>query len=802
MIDFLIRVRLVGLGLVLALMAVLLVLDRHVHYEQSIQSFFADDDPAVVAYRDAARRFGNDQLVFLVYEDPDLISAGGMDRIADLAGRIGPDRIDGVVRVESLDAMPALWKVEENFLTLNTVDQRIEKLGDTLPGRLARSTRERIWNALKTRASAPNAAGGLSVAAQVRSADEAGLAEIADKLVGNPLYAGTVIGRDAQTTALVASLKATEEHDVQRTVRELRTASTEFARQHGLARPAVVGPPVLLADGFEAIELDGRRLSLAGMVLIGLVMLAATRSVWWALVPMLAGWAVWLATDTALAILDIRLSLSGGPLVAQIIVLTMPAASHLALHFRDDLRRAQGRREAARETLATVSTPILWCALTGAIGYAALLTSNVVPVRQFGTVLAICTAVGSLLTLAISPVAMLPPLPMEWPVRQGSVSSSGRWMNRLTGWVAAHPGWFVLASIAGVVPLASGIARLSYESNYINAFKPSAPVVLDYFQAEAKLGGIGLVSLVVPLEGPIDHEKVARLAGLERALRDLPPLDDGSPAISQVVSMATVLDPDGVVAGLDEASQDRILAAKLELIEASPQAALLRSFWNRDEGAARLLVRVREGQRAGAKQATFDQAAREARERFGPEARLTGLSHLLTLTTAGVIATQWTTFFWSTVSLLAALTIAFRGIGLAILALLPTLLSVTMVLGLMGWLGIKLDVATALVGSVALGLSVDDTFHCLLQFRRLRGKVPFREALFSSYSVSGPGVLLSSLAVAVGFSVLRFSQFVPFSNFGGMVAIATLGSSLGNVALLPACLALGHRLSSSRRPTD
>jgi predicted RND superfamily exporter protein len=146
------------------------------------------------------------------------------------------------------------------------------------------------------------------------------------------------------------------------------------------------------------------------------------------------------------------------------------------------------------------------------------------------------------------------------------------------------------------------------------------------------------------------------------------------------------------------------------------------------------------------------------------------------------------------------LTLAFRGPKLAILAILPTLLSVGLVLGLMGWSGVKLDIATALVASVALGLSVDDTFHCLLQFRRLRLTSSFEEALFSSYQVTGPGVLLSSLAVALGFTVLRFSEFVPFATFGLMVAIATAGSSLGNIVLLPACLSLADRRSSRRRP--
>ena len=66
-------------------------------------------------------------------------------------------------------------------------------------------------------------------------------------------------------------------------------------------------------------------------------------------------------------------------------------------------------------------------------------------------------------------------------------------------------------------------------------------------------------------------------------------------------------------------------------------------------------------------------------------------------------------------------------------------------------------------------------------------------------------MILSSLAVAVGFAALRLSEFVPFVNFGTMVGIATAGSTLGNLVLLPACLTLGERLrgrraaSSSRR---
>src|SRR5262249_47691618 len=257
-----------------------------------------------------------------------------------------------------------------------------------------------------------------------------------------------------------------------------------FARRHKLGRPAVVGPPVLLADGFTSIEIDGRRLAVVGMILIGLVTLSAVRSLWWAMVPPLGGGGGWLATEGGLAVFHVELSLAGGPLVAQIIVLTMPAASHLAIHFRDARRREDDPRAAARETLANVSAPILWCAVTGAIGYGALVTSDVVPIRQFGAILGTCTLVAALLVMALSPIAILPPFRLEVPVRHGSRSWVAGRLDRLLGWVHRHPASIVAGVVAIVLPLAVGMVRLNYETNYINLFRADTRVVRDYHTVE------------------------------------------------------------------------------------------------------------------------------------------------------------------------------------------------------------------------------------------------------------------------------------------------------------------------------
>jgi predicted RND superfamily exporter protein len=379
---------------------------------------------------------------------------------------------------------------------------------------------------------------------------------------------------------------------------------------------------------------------------------------------------------------------------------------------------------------------------------------------------------------------MLPPGYRETPALVASDSVISRWMRRVTDLTLNRSFLVCFLILAMVLPVSLGIFRLSYESNYVYMFRPYTRIVRDYQFVENRLDGIGQISLVVPTSGTLDAEVMQKLAAATTKIENL-----GAGRVVKVLSVATAMDPEKRWASRPADEQNRIYANKLQLVQASPQAAALGQFWNSADKATRFIVRVPESSPNSIKQATFDEALSIVRSEFGSTAELTGLSLLMTQVARSVIDTQWTTFCISSISIFLMMLAAFRRFSLALLAMLPTLLSVGLVLGLMGWLDFKLDLGTALVASVALGLSVDDTFHCLLQYHQLHGR-PYRERLYESYKVTGPGVLLSSFAVSIGFLALATSEFVPFSRFGIMVAIATAGSSIGNLLLLPACLSL------------
>ena len=107
-------------------------------------------------------------------------------------------------------------------------------------------------------------------------------------------------------------------------------------------------------------------------------------------------------------------------------------------------------------------------------------------------------------------------------------------------------------------------------------------------------------------------------------------------------------------------------------------------------------------------------------------------------------------------------------------------------------MGKRVNLGAAMIAAVSMGLSVDSSLHYLIRFQRerARGKT-FFDALESAQSEIGMAMLLSTLALVVGFGALATSDFLPTVVFGTTAAISMLGGLLGNLFILPSLLAVG-----------
>ena len=523
---------------VLPLIALSWILVPAVEFDQTIEGFFPNDHPALLSYEKTKRAFGGDQIIFVAYDDPHLWTSEGMNRVRILADRISED-VPGVERVDAVDQMPVPWLVDDAVSALTSDKFSFGGLFRMVAGRAT-----------------------VAMAVATVADDLQGQDRLRQRISSHPLFNGLLVDEKGQTTSIIVRLSTTAESDQRKSVETLRKVADEFATQQKLERVAVAGPPVLVVDGFVSLDRDNETLGVVAMILMTITMLIAVRNPAWALLSLIAGWTTWELTRIFITIFHLKLTMSAGPVVAQTVVLCMPAASHLAVRFFSILHQGQHRQEAAHETLTVMFAPVAWCAVASASGYLATWAATTVqPVAQLGITLFACNLIAGALVWGLSAGAMTIRFRRgkeeAASIEQGTAAVA-EGVGRMTGWVLAHPGTTLMLFLTPVLIATVGTIWIQFESNYINVHKPWSRVARDYRFIENRMGGIGLVELISPAPENMSPEWLGKVAKVTKKMREQNPQ-----MVSGIVSLADLLN---VPPGKIEDEQDRIVAMKISIL--------------------------------------------------------------------------------------------------------------------------------------------------------------------------------------------------------------------------------------------
>ncbi|OSM04228.1 hypothetical protein MAIT1_04095 [Magnetofaba australis IT-1] len=140
-------------------------------------------------------------------------------------------------------------------------------------------------------------------------------------------------------------------------------------------------------------------------------------------------------------------------------------------------------------------------------------------------------------------------------------------------------------------------------------------------------------------------------------------------------------------------------------------------------------------------------------------------------------------------AILVMFIILFRSIKLALVAIAPNLIAAPMVLGLMGFLGIPLDIMTITIAAISIGIGVDNTIHYVLRFRdELPADGDYGNAMHRAHGAIGLALYYTTLTIALGFSIMTLSEFMPTIYFGLLTALAMTIALLANLMVLPILL--------------
>ena len=221
---------------------------------------------------------------------------------------------------------------------------------------------------------------------------------------------------------------------------------------------------------------------------------------------------------------------------------------------------------------------------------------------------------------------------------------------------------------------------------------------------------------------------------------------------------------------------------------------LVDPYFDASREEARITVRVKET----SKTLRRDRLLRElSAELAGLDAlsaddvRLTGMLVLYNNVLQSLFRSQILTLGAVFLAILVMFWVLFRSFSLAMVALAPNLLAATLVLGIMGLVGIPLDIMTITIAAIVVGIGVDDCVHYVYRFREeFREDRDYLAAMYRSHGSIGRAMYYTTITIVIGFSMLTLSNFTPSIYFGVLTVLAMTAAVLGALLLLPRLIIL------------
>ena len=751
------RFRFVVLAVVLGITGFFGYQTTSLRFDNSLNIWFLDDDPDLLAYRDFLDRFETDESIILLLEPTELLAPEALDEDNRTSTRAGA--VFAPEFLAALDRFSARAAAVESVIQVHSLTSVDAVRGEGHTVHVGRLIPELPETEIEARA-------------------------VRELVMADSLYRGSLVTEDETGTAVVVEI---EHHEDDFTYKSVAIAALrEIAEEEfGDVPYKMSGAPVIDDAFFHYSERDARTF-LPAMVVVLIVMLGwLFRSGWGVLLPcgLVTIAAVW--THGIMAML-------GWPFTVVATILTplvMAVGVAASVHVLSEVRRLRSEgmdfvsaREHAFEILFA---PCLTTSLTTAAGMLSLSVASLAPIRQFGALAAVGAILAFIITFTALPaaLAMLPERALLTQ-RQGSEE---RFLSLVAKLASRHAG--IVLGLAGIVVVMSiiGITQLRVGQSMLTYFRPGDPVMEDLKAVDEALGGTGTVEVIITASEDrrfFDPELLGALDELGTYLEQLPTTGRAFSVVDALVA------ENEAYSGRAEVPDSIPAAAQLmSLLEGSD---LFDRYLSGDYRIARLSANIQLS-RFDSTLIDLDEIQKTTHEIFDGlgDAHVTGYLKLMSNMESYLIDSQIRSFLLAFSLVLLLITALFRSIRMGLFSMIPNLPPILLTLGIMGWFDIALDTGTVMIAGVLLGLVVDDTIHFLAHFRRrLRAGDSQPEAVDHTQRAAGRAITITSLVLAASFATTLLGSFSPNINFGFLSAIAVLAALIFDLVVLPATIAV------------
>jgi len=600
-----------------------------------------------------------------------------------------------------------------------------------------------------------------------------------DYMAGSRLYQGGVLMAEDGTSANIV-LEAEPDADSGDLVSAAQAAIEASWTSKGFGAAHLVGGPVVDTATRQMLLRDTPLLGAIAALLLVVMLYLNFRTVRGALLPLLTvsiglAWAFggmgWLggSFNTLIAIAPVAILAVGSSF-----------SLHLIGRFSVELAHGREKLEAVRTAVTETGLGVL---ISGLAISAAMLTftlSGMPAVRTLGLLVSggvLASLLASLLLLPAMLSLMSRPKRVTDSEAPGAIAGVLRWLG---GFVAKRRWAILIGGVVVALAAGYGVTRIEANTAVLDYFKADSAIRRDYDKVEAALGGSSQVQVLVT--GDLgDPATLQAMADFQQRVDDLPGTGPSNSIATVLSAIHETLTGEFALPSTREA-----VAQELLLYQLSGDVQQISKYLTLDSTMGLIDLSITTGS---------TQAQRRMVDKIDAIAQET-LAGKLEYTFAGSTMMQFAIEdallhdFLLSLSLAVLLVIIIdslvRSIPAALVTIAVLLLTIIVQYGMLGYLGVPLDLATMLLGALAIGVG-DYAIHLTVRYmEQLReGDAP-EPAMAKAILTSGRSILFTALTLGAGFGALIFSQFVPIRTLGSLMAFTVIAVGIISLTVLPA----------------
>jgi hypothetical protein len=716
--------------------------------------WFKQNDPAILAYEQYVKDFGNDDAAVIVIRSP--------------SGVFDPDT---VALIEEFSEK--LWKVSDVLRVESLATQQIIRGqgGDII---IEPMFDKKDAESLKLRAA--QVSNDSNLINYLVSED------LTTTLIGahfNPLYdqKGQYTQPIKEVRALIEEFKGRTDHEFHLT----GSAATATVFRETSEKDISFLLPLVILLTMALLYYIFRSLALstliAGLFIVGIF---ATMGI--------AGW------------IGIHINTMTMCVPQILIAITLADSIHLVQGFVKLRAKGLDVRDAARQSFSENSVATFMTSVTTALGFISFSASDVTPIHDLGILASIGVMLAWFITMGILPAAFIY---IPFKIRQSAekkIKNNEAFILRYINWIERHR-IAIMVSWAFVFIASLFISNLNeIDSDLMNYYSKEIPIRKANDFLRDRLGSSRNIEVVLDTgrtDGVKDTEFLKKVTALESWLYTMP-------EVKKVFSITDILaDLNQAMEGRELSAEERMpasnesVAQQLFLYSMSLPVGMDLNYWTTldyRKMRIRILWTVENSEEISAKINTIVNKAQD----LGLNMSVGAKSALIPKMSHYMVETFNQANTRSLLLVLITMILLCRSWKLGALAMIPNAVPPVIGGAFMYFLDVKYNVGSVLVLSVVMGIAVDDTIHFMSHLReKLAEGKDFKQSIVEVLNQTGDALLITTAVLSIGFGVGIFGNFLPFKDFGMMTAISLFIALFGDLMLLPAMLltpAIGNRV--------